>query len=66
MVAVAAAPALRAVSRQTGVALAAGGDRADDDAIAYGVAGHPLAERLNDAYRLVSDDQPLTNRVLAL
>ena len=39
-----------------GVAVAAGGDLIDDDAVAHLHAGHALADLLNDAHVLVADD----------
>ena len=47
-------------------ALAARRDRADDDALADGVVGlEPGAELLDDADRLVAEDQPGPHRILA-
>ena len=65
LVAVAVA-ALAEVAGQAGAALAAGRDRADEDALADLVAGDADAELLDDADRLVADDQPGADRVLAL
>lgn len=39
-----------------GIAVAAGGDLIDDDAVAHLHAGHALADLLNDAHVLVADD----------
>lgn len=39
-----------------GVAVAAGGDLVDDDAVAHLHAGHALADLLNNAHVLVADD----------
>ena len=61
-----AVAALREVAGQAGVALAARRDGADEDALADLVAGHAGAELLDDADRLVADDQPGPDRVLAL
>ena len=56
LVAVAVA-ALAEVAGQAGAALAARRDRADEHALADLVAGHAGAELLDDADRLVADDQ---------
>ena len=53
-----AVAALAEVARQAGAALAARGDRADEDALADLVAGDAGAELLDDADGLVADDQP--------
>ena len=58
--------ALAEVAGQAGAALAAGGDRADEDALADLVAGDAGAELVDHADRLVADDQAGPDRVLAL
>jgi hypothetical protein len=57
--------ALRQMARQARVALPAGGDGADQHAIADGVARQPQTELLDDADGLVSDDQARPHRVFA-
>ena len=49
--------ALRGMVVQTGIALSARGDRADDDALADTVAGHAHAEFLDDADGFMTDDE---------
>ena len=65
LVAVAVA-ALAEVAGQAGSALAARRDRADEHALADLVAGHAGAELVDDAHRLVADDQARPDRVFAL
>ena len=60
-----AVPALGQVARQTGVALAARRDRPDQHPVAGLVAGDAGAELLDDADRLMPDDQARPDRVLA-
>ena len=60
-----AVAALREAPDEAGAALAAGGDRADQDAIADLVAGDARTELVDDADRLVADDEPRLHRILA-
>jgi hypothetical protein len=46
------------------VAMAAGRDRACDDALSFGVTGYSRAELLDHADRLVADGEPLGDRIL--
>ena len=62
----AAVAALAEVAGQAGAALAARGDRRDEDALTDFVAGDARAELVDDADRLVADDQARADRILAL
>ena len=61
-----AVAALAEVAGQARAALAARRDRADEDALADLVPGDAGAELLDDADRLMADDEPRADRVLAL
>src|ERR1051325_7083407 len=63
--AVVAATALRVAAGETRMALAAGRDGADQDAVADRVTGHAGAELRDDAGRLVPDDESRPDRILA-
>ena len=58
--------ALREVAGQAGVALAAGRDCPDEDALADVVADDARTQLLDDADGLVAEDQSRLDRVLAL
>ena len=62
----AAVTALGRLADEAGVALAARRDRADEDAVADLVADDAGTELVDDADRLVADDEPGLDRVLAL
>src|SRR6185369_2233809 len=57
--------ALRRLPRQACTALSARRDRSDEDAVALLVADHARADLLDDADRLVTDDEPWSNRIFA-
>ena len=59
-------PALRGDAGQAGTALTARGDGPDDDPIAPLIPDHAGAELFDDPDRLVTDDEPVTDGVLAL
>jgi hypothetical protein len=60
-----AVSALRELAGEAGVALAAWGDGAHDDALADRVAGHADSELFDDADRLVADDEARLDGILA-
>jgi hypothetical protein len=59
-------PALGGLADEAGVALSAGRDRADEDAVTDLVADHSGPELVDDADGLVADDKSRSDRILAL